>query len=713
MTPRTARRPARAFGVLGICLLLTAIGIVAAPLSASAATTRTVTTSVDTVTPGSFRQAVADSVPGDTIVFDPAVTSIVLSSPVVLPVGVTIDGGDTVTLSAGAAIPDALLTVAPGSPDQDYTITRIGLVGAVAAASRGILVGGGVDPARDVTISHAALGGFRQDVGSAIDVTGLNGILTLDDSTVESNLATGAGGSALAISAPAVTSIAVTNTTIGGNITASGTDSDGAVSIVGTGAAPISFTGDQIESNVVGVGSTVLGAGLSLGSDGNPIGAVTISGSTFDDNGDTGAPGRVAPDAGGAAYVGNAASVTVSASTFHDNTASSAGGGLLLDTVTGAVHLDRDTFDSNSATGGTVPIGGSGPSGGALFAGGVQGAFTATGLVLENNSADDKGGGMMLVELSSGFSVDTSTFTGNVAATGAGIFTLELHRGQEATVTDSTFSGNVADGDFGAGGAGGAGLFVELIDAGSSLTVQASTFTANSYSPATPGCGCTPPGLSVYVFQAAGEVGIAESTFDETSSVAAATPIQVDALTRSGTFALTNSTVVGDLGADFGLLRGAARVSHSIVQVPSGTDALTVDSVGGGQALDVQWSLLSSGLGPNETDTVGDQLTTDAQLATLANNGGPTQTMLPQTGSPAIDAGDPAFSDPVTVDQRGLTRIVRTIDIGAVEVQATTPASLPPTGVPIGGGVGAAFLLMLLGGIALNVRIRSRRGRLS
>jgi len=64
----------------------------------------------------------------------------------------------------------------------------------------------------------------------------------------------------------------------------------------------------------------------------------------------------------------------------------------------------------------------------------------------------------------------------------------------------------------------------------------------------------------------------------------------------------------------------------------------------------------------------------NANLGVLANNGGPTQTLLPQTGSPAIDAGNNALiPSGIVTDQRGLPRIYNTtVDIGAVEVQPAT-----------------------------------------
>ena len=77
----------------------------------------------------------------------------------------------------------------------------------------------------------------------------------------------------------------------------------------------------------------------------------------------------------------------------------------------------------------------------------------------------------------------------------------------------------------------------------------------------------------------------------------------------------------------------------------------------------------------------------DPILGPLQDNGGLTPTHALLSGSPAIDAGDPAFVPPPDFDQRGtgFARIVdgdnddtATIDIGAFE-----KAALPPTSAPV------------------------------
>lgn len=71
-------------------------------------------------------------------------------------------------------------------------------------------------------------------------------------------------------------------------------------------------------------------------------------------------------------------------------------------------------------------------------------------------------------------------------------------------------------------------------------------------------------------------------------------------------------------------------------------------------------------------------LAVDPRLGPLANNGGPTLTLLPQSGSPAIDAGVTTAAAGLLTDQRGLPRNAGSaVDIGAVELQLITSGTLP------------------------------------
>jgi uncharacterized repeat protein (TIGR02543 family) len=86
--------------------------------------------------------------------------------------------------------------------------------------------------------------------------------------------------------------------------------------------------------------------------------------------------------------------------------------------------------------------------------------------------------------------------------------------------------------------------------------------------------------------------------------------------------------------------------------------------------------------------------TVDPQLGLLADNGGPTRTMLPQTGSPAIDAipgGQSPCSGSTLRDQRGVARPQGNgCDIGAVEVEVAAPQA--PQNVQARGGIGRVSL---------------------
>ena len=168
-----------------------------------------------------------------------------------------------------------------------------------------------------------------------------------------------------------------------------------------------------------------------------------------------------------------------------------------------------------------------------------------------------------------------------------------------------------------------------------------------------------------------------------------------EATTSGGGVAIVNtsatllySTIVGNtapIGANVQLQQGSDELISfaSVVGLPSGGTDCDID--GGAVTTSQGYNFASDtscgfGGGPGDLDGAG-----DPALGPLEANGGPTDTRLPESSSPLLDAVDCAASpDPVAADQRGVTRPQgQECDIGAVEVETggpvPTPTPLPPT----------------------------------
>src|SRR6266566_4513927 len=136
----------------------------------------------------------------------------------------------------------------------------------------------------------------------------------------------------------------------------------------------------------------------------------------------------------------------------------------------------------------------------------------------------------------------------------------------------------------------------------------------------------------------------------------------------SGGGTITNSTLSNNYAAlSGGGIEGGATLGNTIL------NANTPENIYGG-AISHGYNLSSDDGGGNLTGTA-DQINTDPKLGPLQDNGGPTFTHALLSGSPAIDAGDPAFVGPPDFDQRsiGFPRVQNgRIDIGAFESAART-----------------------------------------
>lgn len=300
-------------------------------------------------------------------------------------------------------------------------------------------------------------------------------------------------------------------------------------------------------------------------------------------------------------------------------------------------------------------------------------ALTVSNSTISNNRASSNGGGV--ATSSAAITIQQSSLTGNYAGSEGGGVYVHNDNSYALTITSSTISGNSA---FGNGYASGGGVYARHVTA----SISNST-VANNY------------GVS-----GGGVVG------------------HID---NSGAYSttLSNSTVSGNTAANYG---------GGIIETDSGAITLTNTVVGGNSAgtdadvstlytvdygigtIAAAFSLIGDTGGATITDNGGNKLNVAAQLGALANNGGPTLTMLPLSGSPLIDAGDPAFSGLAT-DQRGagFPRIVNgRVDIGAVEASgnAVAAAAVPAPALGLGGKLGLGALLGLAG-LAVARRRRS------
>lgn len=355
-------------------------------------------------------------------------------------------------------------------------------------------------------------------------------------------------------------------------------------------------------------------------------------------------------------YVYDAASildVTISGLTLADGTGSPGGG-----IVSWGENL---TLDNVVVTGGNSTNVGGGIA--ALGTDDLEGfSFILRDSVVSGNSAADLGGALFLDKIQDAtFLIQNSDLTGNSARAGGGISADLL--GGDVTIEQSTISGNTAS-------FVGGGLHVDVLYGSGSVTVRESTISGNR----------AIAGGGAFVGYLYGTLLIENSTVSGNSAVGVpGSPgggLFIGYLygETAGAF-IRHSTIVGNtavLGGGIFLESGAMAVEHTIVanNVAEVGDDLANNPDG---RFDLFFSLVETPETANVNDLGGNILNQDPQLGPLQNNGGPTQTHLPAAGSPAINAGDPAFSPPPATDQRGLARIAEgRIDIGSVEVAAST-----------------------------------------
>ncbi|HEV2425665.1 MAG TPA: choice-of-anchor Q domain-containing protein [Terriglobia bacterium] len=231
-------------------------------------------------------------------------------------------------------------------------------------------------------------------------------------------------------------------------------------------------------------------------------------------------------------------------------------------------------------------------------------------------------------------SLSRLTIRDGIAAGGGGI----LNWGK-LTVSSSTISGNTASSSYSATGGG-------IYNSGT-LTVNSSTLNANT-------------GTTTFMYGGAiynsGTVAINNSTISGNSALGFTGGGGGGIYNSAGTVTINNSTLSGNSGTPDG--GGIYNGATTILQ-----NSIVASSTSGGNcsgAVTSHGYNLSSD-GTCNFNSAGDLNNTDPQLGSLQNNGGQTQTMALPSGSPAIDAGNPAGCTDNTgrllkTDQRGQPR---------------------------------------------------------
>ena len=275
---------------------------------------------------------------------------------------------------------------------------------------------------------------------------------------------------------------------------------------------------------------------------------------------------------------------------------------------------------------------------------------------------------------------------------------------EDSSIVLSTFSGNNAD-------VTGGGIATQSIDASGVLTIESSTISNNTASIQGIGGGLAVIGGDVRILNStvsgneAGDGGgilVQESSVQLLNSTISGnraqrqgggiffTEIVTGSLLVRLTTVANNSASIGGgslVIARFSANADAIQLDHSIV-----ANGAPLDVAGFGASsttLTANYTLIEA---PGTTVLVGANNVIGAAplLSPLGSYGGPTLTHRLLSGSPALDAGNPAIPNPPATDQRGAARIVGpAIDLGSVE-------GLELTEVPTLSEVGLFLLCVLL-----------------
>jgi len=326
-------------------------------------------------------------------------------------------------------------------------------------------------------------------------------------------------------------------------------------------------------------------------------------------------------------------------------------------------------------------------SGGGIY---NNGALTLLNSIVEDNSAPFAGGGIYNTE--GVVTINESVIRDNTAAYTrsalAGSYGGGILNNGTMTLNRSIVSGNHSYSSIGLSGGGGianAGTLALIdsmisdngtvgfgggIDNRGELIVERSTINGNTVSRSIPR---SDGGFGGGVYSL-GSLSVTNSTMSDNSADDTG-----GAIWNTGTITLTNATISSNSamvkGGGIAHVGGTIDMQNSILA--TNTNAAAPDCFG--TLASQGYNLLGDNTGCTFQATTGDQIGTDTnhvdpRLDLLRNNGGSTMTRRLLSGSPAIDAANPAqpgsggTACPIT-DQRGFRRPQgQRCDVGAYEL---------------------------------------------
>jgi hypothetical protein len=301
-----ARRPVRTLGAILAATALALGGVLVAPIAAHAAT-QTVTSSLDDASGGTLREVIAASNPGDTIEFDPSVTSIALASGIDIDWGLTFDGGGAVTITRANTSSFTQFYFSPEQPGQSITFQNITIEGITDGygAAIGASYGDNNNQPNDITLSNVVIRDETNNYGAALNVyqgigdvlienslienntsdvgdggalnfDSVHGDITIANSVLRGNTASAGNGGALAIPYVSIPDSLIISTTTFDSNEAAG---DGGAIDIGQSDGTILIDSSTFTGDIVGDES----AGVALAIPEISDGAVTLINSTFDE----------------------------------------------------------------------------------------------------------------------------------------------------------------------------------------------------------------------------------------------------------------------------------------------------------------------------------------------------------------------------------------------------------------------------------------------